>query len=102
MWELEYAEKEYSIQSGIEKNRPLPDWFENEPLLLPGDEFYIGAFHNLGTCRQYGMTVGPIPWNIIVEYAALHELDNELTKGFVKIISEMDKAYLKRVEAKQS
>lgn len=47
------------------------------------------------------MATGPIPWNVIVEYAAFHQLDYDLVDAFIKIISAMDKAYLKRLESKQ-
>lgn len=92
---MEYAEKEYSIEAGIAKGRPLPDWFIDEPSLYPGDDFYIRGFHNLNTCRTIGMAMGPIPWTAIYTYAISSILNEDLIDPFIQIIREMDSGYLK-------
>lgn len=48
----------------------------------------------LGSCRQLGMAVGPIPWDVIDLYATRHGLDEENSWVFRKVIAEMDRVYL--------
>ena len=84
----------YSVEAAIEKGRPLPDWAQNIPELLPGEDFYMKAFFDLSTCREVGNAIGPIPWNIIIEYAKHSGLDRDTTSCFVQIIRQMDSEYL--------
>lgn len=62
---------------------------------MPGDEFYLTAFQDLGTCRQSGFGTGPIPWHHMVAYAERAGLQRDLQDAFVRILSEMDNGYLK-------
>ena len=79
----------------------MPEWVENEPELYPGDEFYIKAFGDLSTCRDIGNAIGPIPWNVIYQYAIAFDLDVDLIDPFIQIIREMDSGYLKWQSEKQ-
>ena len=95
MWELEYKEKEFSIKAREAKGLPPPDWVENEPLLYPGDDFYLNAFYQLNSCRTFdGATPGQIPWDKIVLYADRHGLEPDVSKLFEHVLSDMDSAYL--------
>jgi hypothetical protein len=78
----------------LAKGRNLPDWYLEEPVLLPGEDFYINAFWDLSTCRQIGMDSGPIPWDKIHEYGLHTGLDDDILKMFVSIIRTMDTGYL--------
>lgn len=40
------------------------------------------------------MVVGPIPWNHILLYAQFKQLDPEITDLFIRVIRELDEAYL--------
>lgn len=86
----------YSIEAAVEKGRELPEWFDEcdppDPEL--GEDFYFRAFWDLHTCRHIGMGFGPIPWNTIVEYGFLQDLDRDMLRPFIRIIREMDTAYL--------
>jgi hypothetical protein len=73
---------------------PPADLIPEEPEQYDGDDFYIAAFWALSTTRQVGFGRGCIPWNHIVEYAKVMELDEELTPMFVEVIREMDVGYL--------
>lgn len=95
LWELDYSDKGFSLESAIAKGRPLPKWAENEPVLCPGDEFYIKAFFDLSSCREVGMGIGPIPWRDILTYAIFFGLEEDLIDPFIQIIREMDSGYLK-------
>lgn len=39
----------------------------------------VRAFHDAGTCRQFGFAMGPIPMTAILAWADLHGLDRETT-----------------------
>lgn len=97
---MEFEDKRYSLESGIAKGRPLPKWALNEPENFPGDYFYITAFHELSTCRNSGMDIGPIPWITIVNYAQFKELEKGMIPCFVDIIMQMDQAYINKVRTK--
>lgn len=88
--------------AAIAKNRPLPEWFLNEPLSFRGDDFFITAFFHLDTCRQMTESgPGPIPWTATVDYADRRGLEPDLSLAFEFIIAEMDKAYRKWFNKKQ-
>lgn len=89
------------MQAAQAKGRDLPTWYTEEPCLLPGDEFYMKAFWDLGTGRAIGFAIGPIPWRDIVEYADRHKLDEDVAGAFVYVIREMDAKYLAHVAEKQ-
>jgi len=80
---------------------PLPDWVTAEPVVFPGDEFFLSSFYNLSTCRSYGEVTGPIPWRDIVHYSDRNELEHDVSEAFVFIIREMDAEFLKWRAAKQ-
>lgn len=77
------------------KKRPLPDWYLEEPYLLPGESFYMEAFWELSTCRSFGNGVGPIPWTAIVQYGYTSELESDTLEIFVAVIRAMDAEYVK-------
>ena len=98
---MEYSKKEFSILSGIKKGRPLPQWYLDEPEVYPADYFYIKSFDDLNTCRSFGMSIGPIPWRDIIEYAHYQNLEDNFIDHFVSIIRIMDNAYIKQVTKDQ-
>jgi len=93
-WELVYHENSFVIEAAIERGVEPPSFLKPEPLLLPGDQFYLDAFWDLSTCRQMGMGLGPIPWKDILEYAQYKELDCDLVDMFFLTIRAMDRVYL--------
>ena len=72
----------------------MPEWYLNCPDIFPGDDFYLTGFWELSSCRQFGDVIGPIPWNLAVEYALWHRLDRDMTNVFVAVIRSMDETYL--------
>lgn len=38
--------------------------------------------------------MGPIPWNLIVQYAEYHGLESDITDLFIRVIRSLDIAYL--------
>lgn len=67
-----------------------------------GDDFYLNAFYELSTCRQIGMSLGPIPWTAIIEFAEFSGLDSEILPVFVLSIRAMDAVYLEWTSKKKT
>lgn len=95
-WELRYARDGWAHESGqyAAATGREPEWIAKCPPLARGEEFYIRAFWELSSCRLFGMVVGPIPWNHILLYAQFKQLDPEITDLFIRVIRELDEAYL--------
>lgn len=89
------------MEQGLEKGRPAPDWFYDEPLLYPGDDFFLRAFWDLSTERQLGMSVGPIPWSRIQQYGGHSSVNSDMMVVFTLVVRTMDQGYLEWVAAEQ-
>ena len=81
----------------------MPKWFEDEPKSERGDEFYIRAFWELSSCRQFYIVqgvkgahtvLGPIPWDKLVEYGERAGLEPDMMNVFSVVIRELDEFYL--------
>ena len=59
------------------------------------------AFWELSSTRAFGMVVGPIPWHRMVQYAQHKGLEPEMLDWFVRVMRELDEAYLKWNTSKQ-
>lgn len=91
------------IPAAIERGAQLPKWYLDEPPKLPGDDFYLRAFHLLGTCRvAFGERLGPIPWLAVRAYAVQEQLDRQTTRLFEDVIAAMDLAHMEWCEARGS
>lgn len=73
---------------------PLPKAIANAPELLLGLEFYWTAFWELSSCRPVGFGFGPIPWTVIIDYAAAFEVEPDDVSDFIYLIRAMDKAWI--------
>lgn len=62
-----------------------------EPVIGPF-RFYYDAWGELNSCRQIGMSVGPIPFTAIVEYSRLYEVGD--FEEFLFLIRKMDSVFL--------
>ena len=62
---------------------------------MRGDDLYLQAFNALSSERQFGQTIGPIPWSKIVFYGEKKKLDDAMMGVFEHVIREMDEAYLR-------
>lgn len=58
---------------------------------------FWNAFHDLGSERQNGMSLGSIPWSKAIAYAEYHEMDAEF---FWLIIRQVDGEYLRMLAPK--
>ena len=59
-----------------------------------GDDFFLRAFADLGSCRQFGMSSGPIPWDKILLYGTVSGLEPDVLRVFTDIIRALDETYL--------
>lgn len=78
------------LADGIE----LPSKFANAPRLWPWLKLYWDAFWDLTTCRSSGLSVAPIPWSAVRDYAETFEFDDEQTSSLYFLVRAMDNAYM--------
>lgn len=70
---------------------PIPDAIANAPEVETGLEFYLQAFLDLDSSRSLGLSMGPIPWTAINEWAKRHEVeDQEDFDDLVYMVSRLD------------
>lgn len=62
--------------------------------MVRGDEFYMRAFWELSSCRQFGDVIGPIPWDKIMDYAERKHLEPDMIAVFEDVMRQLDEAYL--------
>lgn len=87
----------------MKKGRAAPDWWDECPPLVEGDEFYLAAFWQLDTCRSLAQgSLCPIPWTAMVQYAQFHQLEDDVSEAFVQIITAMDATWLEWMREEQA
>lgn len=72
----------------------IPERFKNYPDLEPSLSLYLEAFFELSTNRHFGMGVGPIPFNSILEYGKYYEFTDVEMSDLIYFVREMDNAYV--------
>lgn len=82
------------MEEGAKKGREPPDWYVDEPEILPGEGFYLRAFWSLSTERSVGQVLGWIPWSRAIDYASKAGLDADMIGPFWTIIHLMDGGYM--------
>ena len=82
------------IEAAVRRRQPLPDVIANAPELLLGLDSYFEAFVELSTCRELGMSSGPIPWTAVDRYAERHGYRGEGFVYLLQMIRAMDAAFL--------
>ena len=80
--------------------RRIPEAIKNAPELLPGLEFYYDTFWELDSCRQQGMSLGPIPWTAIQKFGEVMKLDEETLDDLHYFIRSLDNKYRLHMESK--
>jgi hypothetical protein len=97
LWELRFARDGWAIESGQYQRSHagrVPDWYQKEPTVNVADRFWLDSFFELSTCRHYGATAGPIPWNMIVEYGERKQLEPSMIDILLKVIRVLDLAWM--------
>lgn len=82
-------------------NDPIPDRIKNKPRLSFGLTFYLRAFSELDSERDFGMGMGPIPWSSMHQYAMILELTGEAYEDFMYLIRELDREYITHITKKR-
>lgn len=65
------------------------------------DEFWLGAFWELCSCRDFGQGSGPIPFTALTAYAEFARLDRDNTKLFIAVMRELDEVYMTQLRQEQ-
>jgi len=73
----------------------LPGWYDDRPPEVRGDEIYLRAFWELSSERQFGQSVGPIPWSKVIQYGERKGLDSVMIGVLEVVMRELDEVYLK-------
>jgi len=83
------------LQQTIEKGIIKPEHIAPD---VSNFSFYVDAFNELGTCRNSGFGVSPIPFTAIVEYSTLNEVED--FPSFLEVIRIMDREYIRQENIK--
>lgn len=94
------------LQQLRDQGAPIPPEAIEPPSSHPDiDRWFMHAFAELSTERDFGMGMGPIPASKIREHAREAGLDRDATRTFVDVIRALDREALAieraRVEAEQ-
>lgn len=74
----------------MEREKSLPDWFLDEPILETFEDFYIRAFYCLLTERRGGVC---IPYSEIISFGERSGLNSAMLGPFQTIIWKLEAAY---------
>ena len=99
MYDLTYQRDGWASESGqYQRARGTggraQKFIEDEPPYVRGDEFYLRAFWELSSERQFGQAIGPIPWSKIVMYGERRNLDDSMMGVFERVVASCIKAGL--------
>lgn len=89
------------MEVGFEKGRPAPQWYEDEPYLSPGQDWFIKAFWECDSERQVGMGLGRIPRSAVRAYGSDAGLDEAMIGITWTLVQGLDSVYLQWVAAEQ-
>lgn len=77
----------------------MPEWAADIPDLNQAESYYLDAFSDLSTDRNYES--GPIPYSAISRYIVEKEFSPMVAHVFNRIIRALDSAYLKWLNSRQ-
>ena len=81
---------------------PIPEKIQNRPVLLPGLEFYLQAWQELGYDRPLGFGVGPIPTASFRSYVHDMDMDDDDAERFHFIVREVDNFFVGHANKKDT
>lgn len=55
---------------------------------------YLRAWMDLDSSRQFGLSIGPIPWAAVEQYCRANDYDEEMSEDVHYLVRSMDDAYL--------
>lgn len=76
----------------------LPDWYEEQPPTVRGDDFWLLAFNCLATDRQLvgNGGIGPIPWSKAILYGKEAGFDRRTRWWFAQVMLTLDTLWRER------
>lgn len=89
-------------RQAIRANRPLPDRILNAPVLKLGLDFFIKAFFELETDRDFSFCMGPLKWTTIHKYGEFYNLDTIQFEKLHLYLTRMDHEYCKLKNKEQN
>lgn len=92
------AVEERIIDQAIQAGEDLPEKIKNAPELLRGLVLYYNAFQDLSSCRNLGMSLGPIPWDAINGYCLTYDITGEQREDMFYFVNVMDSVYRAHVD----
>jgi hypothetical protein len=98
-WQQDWGTKVEYWEAKIASGQPAPEPFYERPEIEQGSEYLWRAFFDLGTERQIGMGLGPIPRSSAKGYAAELGISGDRFDRFWSILSAVDSEYLRLVNA---
>lgn len=88
IYDIEQGKTEELILRQCQQQRlPIPAAIANAPEINLGEDFFLGAYLELSTCRVQD---GPIPWWALVQYAEVHDVTGILFEELMYIVRHLD------------
>lgn len=63
---------------------------DEEPEQIPAMAICVKAWRQLGTTRQIGMGVGPIPWDKAIDWCRYERLGRVATAVVLSVLNQLD------------
>lgn len=89
MWQLQADRDGHSVESGRQKGRDDPEWWDDRPEEPPGCDLFWEAFGDLKTERHPD---GAIPWSACRLYIADRSLSRDVGEALWQVIKMLDSA----------
>ena len=90
------------LEQAFRQNMPIPDKIKNAPVLAMGLELFFNAWFELTSARSIGMSMGPIPWNVVQDYAERFGLDDFQTEALHYHVRCMDDVFFEHQNKKHA
>jgi hypothetical protein len=94
--------EEMIIEQCKKQGLPLPDKIANAPSLHSWNELWFSCFSDLNTSRTMGMSLGPISWITIAQWALAMDIHGEQLDDLFYHVEHLDDAYMKHQRTKTS
>lgn len=63
-------------------------------------DMIIDAWSTLGTCRQFGMVTGPIPYTAVLAWCGEEQLDDDMRRLVVAVLKRLDRDFMDRQQSR--
>lgn len=80
--------------------KPVPELL-NQPLLSKEEGWFMELFNRLGTSRQIGMAVGPLPHSVVEDYALRNGLGFDGVEELWWVLKRLDEHLRAAIKPKE-